>query len=457
MKKVILFILLLIPLSSKAVKLTCGELQHKAYLFSQSTFNDRQINPLELKYDLFQWKLADILMLADKFESCLFELKDRKLKIFKREKSQFDKYKNIYIKNITTIENNQVVRDAITENSNEIKKLITSLNLYYSNYNFEQHSKDRQLELEQLQVLLSSAHQLSQSIEAIESQSKMKADVFIGKSLMKELIKQLELREYVNFSLHEEAYKKFMNLNQFVNDSYPNLISELTIKEGNIDYQSSSSERYKQYGVEKKTKFTNAINEMQKIQIFTSKSTALRQKEKGIVNLKARESTKLLKDANFVYEKELNKLQGLEEVARQKAMLKQKNTEVYINNYQNSTIANKLNQLGYSDAMFSLGGLGNPLKSTYATIGCVSSLFNVVDVETQNGIVNVSFGDKGFFGLVPKLSMQLVLVSGFNLQYVIHDLINHEDPKVTTSVGKIIQLANLIDQCETANNISLAF
>lgn len=105
--------------------------------------------------------------------------------------------------------------------------------------------------------------------------------------------------------------------------------------------------------------------------------------------------------------------------------------------------------------MLSLGRLGNPFDSTYATVQCLSSLYAVVEVSKSGKKVEINFGDNGVFGIKRQYTMKLKLVKDYVAQYVLMDLISHDETAITTSRGKVLDFVNLVRQCEKRHGIKL--
>lgn len=132
-----------------------------------------------------------------------------------------------------------------------------------------------------------------------------------------------------------------------------------------------------------------------------------------------------------------------------------KASTAYIDKAASSNIATDLASLGYPDAMLSLGRFGNPFDSTYATVQCLSSLYESVEVKQNGKMLDVVFGDSGMFGIKPKYTMALTRVTGNVAQFVIQDLINNEVSGATKPQAKLHEFAALVRNCEKRNGIKL--
>lgn len=127
----------------------------------------------------------------------------------------------------------------------------------------------------------------------------------------------------------------------------------------------------------------------------------------------------------------------------------------YLKNIKTLGVAAQFSAIGYPDAMLSLGRLGNPFDSTYATVQCLSSLYAAVEVSKSGKQVEINFGDNGVFGIKPQYTMKLKLVKDYVAQYVLMDLISHDESASTTSRGKVLHFVSLVRQCEKRNGIKL--
>ncbi|TMP42122.1 hypothetical protein CWB80_19420 [Pseudoalteromonas sp. S1650] len=165
-------------------------------------------------------------------------------------------------------------------------------------------------------------------------------------------------------------------------------------------------------------------------------------------------STEIYKSYLSLYSKLQKKSSELIKQEQVYSELIKTQTKEYLANTPNSSLAKELNRLGYMDQIFTFGFMGSPYKSTYASLTCLETLYEDVEILKEDKALKITYGKKGFLSITPQYTIKIVLMQNVIPQFTIISLEKH-DLSVQTNMDKWLFFFSQLHTCQQELNIDL--